>query len=54
MPEHKTRNISLNKLASKHDLLMKLGQFMSYYKTNIFIKKFYKYCCLKTGFRPLY
>ena len=24
MPEHKTRNISLNKLASKHNLLMKL------------------------------
>ena len=30
---------------------MKFGQFMSYYKRKIFIKKFYKNCDLKTSFR---
>ena len=34
--------ISLNNLGSKHILLMKFGQFMSYYKRKNFIKKFYK------------
>ena len=31
MPKHKTY-ISLNNLGSKHSLVMKFGQFMSYYK----------------------
>ena len=42
----------LNKLGSKHSLLMKSGQFMSYYKRKDFIKKFYKHCNLKISFRP--
>ena len=29
----------LNNLGSKHSLLMKFGQFMSYYKRKKFIKK---------------
>ena len=33
-------------------LLMKFGQFMSYYKRKNFIKKFCKYCNLKTSSRP--
>ena len=31
--------ISLNNLGSKHSLLMKFGQFMSYYKRKTFVKK---------------
>ena len=34
-----------------HSLLMKFGQFMSYYKRENFIKKFYKYCSLETSSR---
>ena len=32
----------LNSLESKHCLLMKFGQFMSYSKRNNFVKKLYK------------
>ena len=53
MPKHKTKKcISLNNLGSKYNLLMKFGQFMSYYKRKSFIKIFYKHCSLKTSFRP--
>ena len=38
-------------MESKHNLLMKFGQFMSYSKINNFIKKFYKNCSLKTSSR---
>ena len=40
MPKHKIR---------KHNLLMKFGQFMSYYKRKNFIKKLYKNCGLVPG-----
>ena len=33
-------------------MLMKFGQFMSYYKRKKLIKKFYKNCNLKTSFMP--
>ena len=53
MIKHKTRNtFLLNNLGSKHSLLMKFGQYMSYSKRNNFIKKFYKKFDLKTGSRP--
>ena len=51
----KTQNnkyILLNNLGSKHRLLMKFGQFMSYYKRKKIIKIFCKNCDLKTGSRP--
>ena len=51
MPKHKTRNI-LNNLGSKHCLLMKFGQFMSYYKRKKFIKEFNKNCNLETSSDP--
>ena len=35
-----TRHILLNNLGSRHSLVMKFGQFMQYYKTKFFIKKF--------------
>ena len=41
-----------NNLGSKHSLLMKFGQFMSYEKRKNFIKKFYQNCGLKTSSRP--
>ena len=47
MPKHKTRNTfhwSLNILGIKYSLLMKFGQFISYYIRKNFIKKFYKNC----------
>ena len=45
MPKHKTKKyISRNNLGSKHSLLMKFGQFMSYYERKNFIKKFCKNC----------
>ena len=50
MPKHKTRN----NLRSKHSLLMKFGQFMSYYKRKNFIKKFHQNCGLKTSSRPFF
>ena len=46
--------IYLNNLGSKYSLLMKFGQFMSYYKRKNFIKTFYKSCDLKTSFRPYF
>ena len=45
MPKH-------NNLGSKHSLLIKFGQFMSYSKINNFIKKFYKKRGLETSSRP--
>ena len=51
IPKHKT-NTLVNNLGSKHSLLMKFSQFMSYYKGTNFIKKFYKNCGLKTSSRP--
>ena len=51
MPNRKTRNILLNNLGSKDSLLMKFGQFMSYYRRKNFIKKLYKNCDLKTSSR---
>ena len=54
MAKHKTRKyISLNNLESKHSLLLKFDQFMSYYKRKKFIKKFYKKCNLKTVCKEL-
>ena len=44
--------ILLNNLRSKHCLLMKFGQFMSYYKRKNFIKNLYKKYGLKTSSRP--
>ena len=38
-------------MGSKYSLLMKFGQFISYYKRINFIKKFYKNCSLKTSSR---
>ena len=38
MPKHKTRN-AFYKFGSKYNLLMKFGQFISYYK----IKKLFKH-----------
>ena len=43
--------ILLNNLGSKHSLLMKFGQFKSYYKRNIFIEKVFKKDDLKTSSR---
>ena len=44
--------ISLNNLGSKYNLLMKFGQFISYYKRQNFIEKVYKNSGLKTSPRP--
>ena len=52
MPKHETRNILLNNLGSKHSLVMKIGQFMKYYKIKFFIEKFYEKCGLETSPRP--
>ena len=41
-------------LESKHSLLMKFGQFMSYYLRNNFIKKFHKNYDLETSSRTFY
>ena len=46
--------ILLKNLESKHSLLMKFDQFMSYYARKIFMKKFYKNCVLKTSSRPFF
>ena len=48
MPENKTR------YTYTYSLLMKFGQYMSYYKRKNFIKNFYKNCDLKTSSRPFY
>ena len=47
------KNVLLNNLGSKHILLMKLGQIISYYKRKNFIKIFYKNCDLETSSRPI-
>ena len=39
-------------MGSKRTLLMKFGQFMSYYKRKNFMRKFYKNCNQKTSSRP--
>ena len=41
-------------MESKHNLLMKFGQFMSYYKRKKNIRKFYENCSLKTSPRPFF
>ena len=41
-----------NNLGSKHSLLMKFGQFISYSKRNNFIKKLHKNSSQKTGSKP--
>ena len=46
--------ILLNNLRSKHSLLMKYDQFMSYYKRKDFIKKLYENCGPKTSSRAFY
>ena len=50
MPKHKTRN-TFHWKTWEYSLLMKFGQFMSYYKRKNFIKKFYKKRRLKTSSR---
>ena len=47
-----TKHMLLNNLGIKRSLVMKLGQFMQYYKIILFIKKFYEKCDLKTSSRP--
>ena len=47
-----TKHILLSNLESKHNLLMKFGQFMQSHKIIFFIKKFYKICDLETSSRP--
>ena len=54
MPKHKTRNIFYRityEVNTKHGLLMKFSQSVSYSKNN-FIKKLYKKCGLKTSSKP--
>ena len=41
-------------MGSKHSLLMKFGQFMSYEKRKNSISKFYQNCGLKTSSKPFY
>ena len=41
----------LKNLRSKHNLLLKFGQFILYYKRKKIIKKFYRTCDLKTSSR---
>ena len=48
----KHEHILLNKLGSKHSLVMKFDKFLSYYKTIFFIKKLYEKFGLKTTSRP--
>ena len=54
MPKHKTRNTFYWITWEVNSLLMKFGQFMSYYKRKKFIKIFCKTCSLKTILRPIY
>ena len=51
MPKHKTRNTLHWITWEVNSLLMKFGQFMSYYKRKKFIKKFFKNCSVKTSSR---
>ena len=46
-----TKQISLNILRSKYNLVMKFGQFMQYCKREIFAKNFYEKWDLETSFR---
>ena len=50
MPKHKTRNIFYLIIwkVNISSLLIKFGQFMSYYKRKRFVKKFYINSNLKT------
>ena len=41
----------MNSLESKHSVLMKFGQFVSYYERKKFIKKFHKNFDLETSSR---
>ena len=52
MPKHEKRITLLNNLGSKRSLVMKLGQFVQYYKIIFFIKKFYEKWGLKTSSSP--
>ena len=54
IPQHKTGNTFYWVAWEANSLLMKFGQFMSYYKRKIFIKKFYNNCDLKTSSRPFF
>ena len=45
----KHEHILLNNLESKHSLVMKVGQFMKYYKRKNFIKELYEKCGLETS-----
>ena len=49
MPRHKTRNTFHWVTWEVNSLLIKFGQFISYYKRKKFIKKLYKNCVLKTS-----
>ena len=42
----------MNNLGSKHSLLIKFGQFVSYYKRKKIIKKFHQNFELETSPRP--
>ena len=44
--------VLLNNLGSKHSLLMKFDQFMSYYKRKNFIKKLHENCGPKASSTP--
>ena len=52
MPKHKTRNTFYWIMWKVNSLLMKYGQFISYYKRRYLIKKLHKNCVLKTSSRP--
>ena len=49
MSKHKTRKLFYWITWKINNLLMKFGQFMSYYKVKKIIQKFYKNCNLKTS-----
>ena len=51
MPKHKARNTFYWITWEINTLIIKFGQFVSYYKKK-FIKRFYKNCDLKTSSRP--
>ena len=52
MPKHKTRNTFCWTTWEISSLLMKFGQFVSYYKRKNFIKKFHKNFDLETSSMP--
>ena len=52
MTKHKARNTFYWITWKVNSLLMKYGQFISYYKRRYLIKKLYKNCVLKTSSRP--